>query len=258
MLCNLHHALRHIVLSFFISGLDSMCQTLRRGMQCLSTMLLHQSIILWIITRIWKQPHRLIILVIEWKEFWCSSDLNLESNFRIHCNLPAQNGVSHVLMGLIKNPITPSTVGEFAVAWCFALAVQVLYDTRWIFILFSGPSILVFRSFWVRFAFSAWNKLAKVKLVPGVILSITVIKVSTTPGIVTIRIGSRAGTSAGFRFGRVDCISHRLRGTAFNLWSTYYSHSLPTIPGKLKFTKITPSSSLFPHKMDSGNPITTF
>jgi len=41
----------------------------------------------------------------------------------------------------------------------FALDVKVSYDTRWIFHRSSGSSRLVFRSSWVRFAFSVCNRL---------------------------------------------------------------------------------------------------
>jgi len=49
----------------------------------------------------------------------CSCDLKLESNFRIHRNLPAHTVFSIILMGLIKNPKTLCTVGELAVTQLF-------------------------------------------------------------------------------------------------------------------------------------------
>jgi len=61
----------------------------------------------------------------------------------------------------------------------------------------------------MRFAFSAYNKLNRLKLVPGVILSITLLNVSATPGIVTTRISLRAEISAGSPWGGVDWISNR-------------------------------------------------
>jgi len=128
----------------------------------------------------------------------------------------------------------------------------------WIFHRVSGSSILMFRSLRLRFAFSACNKLTSLKSVPCVISSITLLKVSATPGIVTTRIGSRAEISAGCPWGDVDWISNRQRGTEFNLWSRYHSRSSPTMPGKSLRAKSTHSSRVFLHKMDSGNPITTF
>jgi len=135
---------------------------------------------------------------------------------------------------------------------------MVSYDTRWILHRFSGSSILVFRSSWVRFALSAGNKLTSLKLVPNVILLITLLKVSAALGIVTARIGSRAEISAGWLWGGVDWISNRRRGTEFNLWSGYHSCASPTMPGNLLFAKITHSSRVFPHKIESGYLITTF
>jgi len=118
--------------------------------------------------------------------------------------------------------------------------------------------MVVFRSSCVRFALLAYNKLTSLKSVPCVFSSMTVLKVSATPPIVTTKIGSWADISAGCLWGGVVCISNRRRGTEFNLWSGYHSRSSPTMPGKSLCAKITHSSRLFPHKMDSGTPITTF
>jgi len=139
-----------------------------------------------------------------------------------------------------------------------ALYVNVSYDTRWIFHWFSSSSMLVFRSSWVRFAFSACNRLTSLKSVPCVISSMTVLEVSATPGIVTTEIGSWANISAGCPWGGVVCISNRQRGTEFNLWSSYHSRSSPTMLWQSLCAKITHSTRVFPHRMDSGNPITTF
>jgi len=79
----------------------------------------------------------------------------------------------------------------------FALDVNVSYNIRSIFDRFSGSSPLVFRSSWVRFAFSACDKVMSLKFVRYVILSITVLNVSATPGIVTTSIGSQADVGAG-------------------------------------------------------------
>jgi len=86
----------------------------------------------------------------------------------------------------------------------------------------------------------------------------TVLKVSATPGIVTTKIGSWADICAGCPWGGVVWISNWRRSTEYNLWSGYHSRSSPTMPGKLLSTKITHSLRVFPHKIDSGNPIMTF
>jgi len=140
----------------------------------------------------------------------------------------------------------------------FALDVKVPYDTRWIFHRFSGSSRLVFGSLWVRFTFSACNKLMSWKSVANVISSITLFNVSATPGIVTTRIGSRVDFSAVCPGGGVFWISMRRRGTALCLSSGYHSHSSPIIPGKSFCTIFTHSARVFPHKIDSGSPTATF
>jgi len=127
-----------------------------------------------------------------------------------------------------------------------------------IFHRFCGLSILVYTSSWVRSKFLVCNKLTSLNSVQCVISSMTVVKVSATPGMVTTWIGSKADTSAGCPWGGVVWISNSWRGTEFNLWSGYHSHSSPTMLAKLLCAKITHSSRVFPHKMDSGNPITTF
>jgi len=86
----------------------------------------------------------------------------------------------------------------------------------------------------------------------------TVLKVSAIPGIVTTKIGSWADISAGCPWGRVIWISNRRRETEFNLWSGYHSCSSPTLPGKSLSAKITHSSRVFLHKIDSGKLIGTF
>jgi len=48
------------------------------------------------------------------------------------------------------------------------------------------------------------------------------------------------------------------RGTEFNLCNGYHSHCSPTMRGKLLCAKITYLSMVFPHKINSDNPITTF
>jgi len=136
----------------------------------------------------------------------------------------------------------------------FALEVNVSYIIRWIFCRLSGSSILVFRSWQMRFAFSVCNMLTSLKLVACVTSSMTVLKVSATPGIVTTMIDSSAYISAGCPWGDVVWISNRRRGTEFNLWSGYHSRfhrqcwesrcvpKSPTLPGysPIKWTVATP------------------
>jgi len=114
----------------------------------------------------------------------------------------------------------------------FALKVKVSNNTRWIFHLFSGASIMRFRSSWVRFAFSTCNKLMSLKLVLYVILSMTLLNVSATLGIVTTIIGSKADVSAGCPCGGIDWITNRRWSTEFCLRNGYHSRSSPIIPGK--------------------------
>jgi len=84
----------------------------------------------------------------------------------------------------------------------------------------------------------------------------TVLNVNATPGIVTTKIGSWADISTAFPWGGVVYISNRWRGTEFNLCSEYPFCSSPTMPENSLFAKITHSWRVFPHKMDSDNPIT--
>jgi len=140
----------------------------------------------------------------------------------------------------------------------FALDVQVSYETKWIFHRFSGSSMLVFRSSSVGFRFSFWNKCTSSNSVRYVISSMTLLNISCTPGIVTTRICSRADVSAGCPCGWVVCISERGRGTEFCLHIGCHSRSSPIIPGKSFCAIFTHFSKVFPHTIDSSNPITTF
>jgi len=135
---------------------------------------------------------------------------------------------------------------------------MVSYNTRWIFHRFSGSSRLVFISLWVRFAFSAFNKLMSVISVANVISSMTLLDVSATPVIVTTRIGSWADVSAGCPCGGVFWISMRQKGTELCLRSGYQSRSSPITPGKSFCTIFTHASRVFPLTINNRNPITTF
>jgi len=85
----------------------------------------------------------------------------------------------------------------------------------------------------------------------------TILNISATPGIVTTRIGSNADVGAGCPCGGVDWISERRRGTELCLCDVYHSRSSLIILGKLFCTRSTYSSSVFPDRVDSGNPIET-
>jgi len=109
---NLYHLVCHILLSFFVFSPDSMHHTLYSGIQCLCTMLLHHSVILWIFRHTWQQPQHLITPIIEWMESQCSCDLKFESKSHFHCNWLANTVFSLVQMGFIKNPKTACSVRE--------------------------------------------------------------------------------------------------------------------------------------------------
>jgi len=96
------------------------------------------------------------------------------------------------------------------------------------------------------------------QLVPYVIPSITLLNVSATPGIVTTRTGSKVDVNAGWPCCGVDWISEMQWETELCLRNAYHSHLLPIVPGKLFCARLTHSSRVFPHKIDRGNPITTF
>jgi len=116
----------------------------------------------------------------------------------------------------------------------------------------------MFRSSLIRFAVSPCYKLWSLNLAPCVIWSMTVLMVSATPGIVTTRISWRAETNAGYPRCGVVWITNRRQASEINPWSGYHSLSSPTMPGKSLCTTITHFSRVFPHEIDSGNPITTF
>ena len=86
----------------------------------------------------------------------------------------------------------------------------------------------------------------------------TLLNDSATLGIVTPWIGSRADVSAGCPCGGVFWISMWRLATELCLCNGYHSHSPPIIPGKSFCTIVSHSASVFTHKIDSGNPITTF
>ena len=138
------------------------------------------------------------------------------------------------------------------------LDVEVSYYTRWIFDQFSGSSRLLFKSLLVRFVFSVCNKLIPLKSVPNVISSMTLLNFSSTPGIVTTRIGSMSNVTARCPCGGVDWITERRWDTEFWLCTWYNSRLWLKIWGKLFCARSCHSVKVFPHKIDCGNRITTF
>jgi len=130
-------------------------------------------------------------------ESGCICDLKFESNSRSHYKLPAHTVFSHEPTGLIRNPKTPCTVEQLAIACFFSLDVNISHDIRWIFHCCSASSIAVFRSSWVRFVFSECNMLVGLKLFPYFNSSMIHLNITATAGIGTTRIGSWAVESAG-------------------------------------------------------------
>jgi len=72
------------------------------------------------------------------------------------------------------------------------------------------------------------------------------------------KIGLKVDVSAGCPCGGVDWIFNRRWGTELCLLNRYHSRLSPIILGKLVCARFNHSSNVFPHKMDSGNHITTF
>jgi len=175
--------------------------------------------------------HHLITPVIERMESQSSCYLKCELTALIHHKMPAYTGFSLVLLGLIKYLKSPWTVWEFAVDRWFHSGYQGIIWIRWIFFWFSGSSVLVFRFLWVRFTFSACNRFTRFKLVPDIILWMTLFNVTATPGIVTTKIGLRAEVHTAYLWGGVVCSSKWQRGTEFSLCNRFHSHSSRIIPG---------------------------
>jgi len=96
-----------------------MHQTAPSGIQCLCTMRLYQSIILWIFRPTWKRPHCLKTPVMEGMESHSSCDLKFQSNSGFHHNMPAHTVFSIIPMVLINNPECPWAVWELAIGWWF-------------------------------------------------------------------------------------------------------------------------------------------
>ena len=111
--------------------------------------------------------------------------------------------------------------------------------------IFQFCSISVFRTSWVIFASSVCTMVKSLELVPYLISSMTLFKVSATLGIVTSRIGSKADISAGCPCSGVDMISEWRRGRVVDLHNTYHSRSWPILLGKLFCAILTYSSRVF-------------
>jgi len=257
-LCNLDHLVCRILLSVPVFSPDGMQKTLHHAIQCLGAVPSHYSLILWILRRTWKQPHLLKTPVIEWMESRRCSDLNLESNSHVNHNSPAHTVFCLVPMRLIKIPKLHEQCESWPLLDGFALNGTVSYDTRWTFYRCSGLWILLFRSSCFRFAFSVCNKLMRLKMVPYVISSMTLVNVSATPGIVSTRIGSKPNVCTAWPCGGVDWISERRWCTELCPRNRCNCCSSPIIAGKSFCARWTHSPMVFPHKIDSSNPITTF
>jgi hypothetical protein len=96
------------------------------------------------------------------------------------------------------------------------------------------------------------------KSVQYVILSMTLLHVTATLGIVTTTIGSKADVSAGCPCNEDDWITEWQRGTEFCVRNGHHSRLLRIILAKSFCARSTHISSIFPYKIVCGNPTTTF
>jgi len=109
----------------------------------------------------------------------------------------------------------------------------------------------------VKFACSPCNKLMNSTSIAYITSSRTLLNISPPPGIVTVMIRSWPDVTAGCPCGEVLWIYMRWRGTELDLCNGYHSHSSPIITQKLFCNIFTHSKMVFPHKIHSGNLITT-
>jgi len=177
----------------------------------------------------------------------------------------SKSRICHPTLFFVLDPCNSSIIpklNEHCQSWLLldgiALDVKTWYNTRWTLHRMCRESILVFRSSWVRCAVCVCNELISLNSVTYYILLMTLLNVCATPGIVTTRIRSNADVITGCPCGGVDWISEMLWGTGYCLSNGYNLCSSLIIPGKLCCARLIHSSSVFPHKIDSGNPITTF
>jgi len=178
-----------ILWSVMVLSVNGMHPTLHSGIQCLVALLFYYSLIMSICRCTWNQPHCLKTPVIEWKESTYRSDLKLETNPHIHCNLP-NNTIFHLVpMRLIKHRDPHKQCESWPLLNIFAPDVKLWDKAGWMFPQCSGLSILVFRSAWVRFALYKCNISMSLRSVPYVTLLMSFLNISATLGNVTTRIG---------------------------------------------------------------------
>ena len=254
---NLDHPVCRILLTIIVFSWDGRHQSLNRGIQCLGAVLFHHFITLWMFGLIWKQPHRLKTPVMEWMESRHCSDLMCKSNSLIQCNAPADTIFRLVPIGLIKNPNHHEQCESWPLLDGFALDVEVSYETRWFLHRFSGSSIFVFRSSWVRYPLSTCSKWISSQSVPYVISSMTLLNILATRGIVTTSISSNADVSTRCPCSGVDLISERRHGNEVCLCNRYHACLSPIILGNLFSSIFTHLWRVLPHKIDNGNPTAT-
>ena len=123
---------------------------------------------------------------------------------------------------------------------------------------FSGFSILVLGCFCVRIKFSPLYKFTNLISVPYVILSISLLKVSATLCIVTIRIRSRREECTGCPWGDLVWITERRQSTEFMLCNDDHSGSSQIMSEYMFSAIFTHSTIVFPHKIESSKPTTSF
>jgi len=110
---------------------------------------------------------------------------------------------------------------------------------------------------WVRFPFSTCNMVTSLQLVSNSILLITLLNECATPGTVTNRISSKAEVTLGSPWSGVVWKSTRWWGAASSICNRYNSCSPPILPGSSICALFANSTSVFPHQIDSYNPIMT-
>jgi len=155
-------------------------------------------------------------LVCLWLEVWIQ--FSLSSEFASpHCFQSYTDGTD-------QNPKLHTQYESCPLLDGFPLDVKVSYKRWWIFHWFSCLSMLLFRSTWLTFPFSACNIFTSVNSVAYVHRSMTLLNVSTTLGIVNTRTGSTADASAACTWGAVALITKG--GGVSNSVSAMYNTSV--------------------------------
>jgi len=187
----------------------------------------------------------------------CSSDLKFESNFRIHRKLPAYTAFSLIPMGLIKNPKSPYTVEKLAVTWWFRSGCQGIIRHK-----LNIPSV-----FWL--------------VNTGVKILVGEIRIFGVQYVDEFEIGSMCHL-VNTTIERHRHSGHCYHQHWFKGWDQCWMpvgwcwldlqqavghgiQALERIPlpfftdnaGKVTVRQNHPLFKSFPHKMDSGNPIST-